>query len=85
MISRLVDEKRFYQLELANRDQNFNRVFNGGSNHRVTSPLVGVMDPMSGQTMVSDRYSSNFQRLDFNSGNTSATLTTSGVSTMLRS
>jgi hypothetical protein len=24
-ISRLVDEKRFYQLELANRDQNFNK------------------------------------------------------------
>jgi hypothetical protein len=76
-ISRLVDEKRFYQLELANRDQNFNKVFSGGAtNHRVTSPLVGVMDPMSGQTMVNDRYSSNFQRLDFNSGNTSAALTT---------
>jgi len=26
--------------------------------------------------MVNDRYSSNFQRLDFNSGNTSAALTT---------
>ena len=34
------DEKRFYQLELVNRETNFNKVFN-------TTPNVGVLNPLS--------------------------------------
>ena len=34
------DEKRFYQLELVNRETNFNKVFN-------TAPNVGVLNPLN--------------------------------------
>ncbi|RUS81521.1 hypothetical protein EGW08_010691 [Elysia chlorotica] len=37
-IKDLIDEKRFYQLELVNRETNFNKVFN-------TTPNVGVLNP----------------------------------------
>lgn len=33
------DDKKFYQLELVNRETNFNKVFN-------TSPNVGVINPL---------------------------------------
>ena len=33
------DEKRYYQMELVNRETNFNKVFN-------TAPNVGVMNPL---------------------------------------
>lgn len=36
----LVEEKKFFQMELVNRETNFNKVFN-------SSPNVGVLDPLS--------------------------------------
>lgn len=42
-IKQLIDEKRFYQLELVNRETNFNKVFN-------TTPNVGVLNPLSVST-----------------------------------
>ena len=41
----LQDEKRFYQLELVNRETNFNKVFN-------TAPNVGVLNPLAAPTKV---------------------------------
>ncbi|KAL5022301.1 hypothetical protein ScPMuIL_001456 [Solemya velum] len=38
-VKQLIDEKRFYQLELVNRETNFNKVFN-------TAPNVGVLNPL---------------------------------------
>ena len=32
-------EKRFYQLELVNREQNYNKIFNA-------NPIIGVLDPL---------------------------------------
>ncbi|XP_030644009.1 protein FAM184A [Chanos chanos] len=39
LVKKLVDDKKFYQLELVNRDSGFNKVFN-------TSPNVGVINPL---------------------------------------
>ncbi|KAL8578500.1 hypothetical protein ACOMHN_028772 [Nucella lapillus] len=39
-VKQLIDEKRFYQLELVNRETNFNKVFN-------TAPSVGVLNPLN--------------------------------------
>ncbi|XP_041368165.1 protein FAM184A-like [Gigantopelta aegis] len=39
-IKEIIDEKRFYQLELVNRETNFNKVFN-------SSPNVGVLNPLT--------------------------------------
>ncbi|ELU13817.1 hypothetical protein CAPTEDRAFT_107275 [Capitella teleta] len=39
-IQKLMDEKRHYQMELVNRETNFNKMFNG-------DPKVGVMNPLS--------------------------------------
>lgn len=39
LVKKLVDDKKFYQLELVNRETNFNKVFN-------TSPNVGVINPL---------------------------------------
>ncbi|GAA6101926.1 protein FAM184A isoform X2 [Tachysurus ichikawai] len=39
LVKKLVDDKKFYQLELVNRDTSFNKVFN-------TSPNVGVINPL---------------------------------------
>ncbi|XP_064602582.1 protein FAM184A-like [Liolophura sinensis] len=36
----LIDEKRYYQMELVNRETNFNKVFN-------SAPNVGVLNPLS--------------------------------------
>uniref|UniRef100_A0A671V2U0 Family with sequence similarity 184 member A n=1 Tax=Sparus aurata TaxID=8175 RepID=A0A671V2U0_SPAAU len=38
LVKKLVDDKKFYQLELVNRETNFNKVFNA-------SPNVGVINP----------------------------------------
>ncbi|XP_065919483.1 protein FAM184A-like isoform X2 [Dysidea avara] len=38
-LSQLMSEKRFYQLELVNREQNYNKVFNA-------NPTIGVLDPL---------------------------------------
>ncbi|XP_038046349.1 protein FAM184A-like [Patiria miniata] len=40
IMQKLVDEKRYFQLELINRETNFNKVFN-------TNPNVGVLNPFA--------------------------------------
>ena len=36
------DDKKFYQLELVNRETNFNKVFNANPNVGVINPLIKV-------------------------------------------
>lgn len=69
-IDALVKDKRFYQEELANRDRNYTKIFAGngnGLNNRVQSPLIGVYDPLSNQTVIQERYGANFKRMDLRS------------------
>ncbi|KAM5326008.1 protein FAM184A isoform 3-T3 [Glossophaga mutica] len=40
VIKKLIDDNKFYQLELVNRETNFNKVFN-------SSPTVGVINPLT--------------------------------------
>uniref|UniRef100_A0A8C0W1W0 Protein FAM184A-like protein n=1 Tax=Castor canadensis TaxID=51338 RepID=A0A8C0W1W0_CASCN len=40
VIKKLIEDNKFYQLELVNRETNFNKVFN-------TSPAVGVINPLA--------------------------------------
>lgn len=40
------DEKRYYQLELVNRETNFNKVFNNTTN-------VGVINPLANKVSLS--------------------------------
>ncbi|XP_015686493.1 protein FAM184A-like [Protobothrops mucrosquamatus] len=42
LIKKLIDDKKFYQLELVNRETNFNKVFNASPNVGVINPLVKV-------------------------------------------
>lgn len=42
MIFLLQDDKKFYQLELVNRETNFNKVFNASPNVGVINPLIKV-------------------------------------------
>ena len=41
------DEKKFFELELVNRESNYNKVFN-------TAPKIGVINPMNVKTKVGD-------------------------------
>uniref|UniRef100_A0A8C9PST1 Family with sequence similarity 184 member A n=1 Tax=Spermophilus dauricus TaxID=99837 RepID=A0A8C9PST1_SPEDA len=40
VIKKLIEDNKFYQLELVNRETNFNKVFN-------SSPTVGVINPLA--------------------------------------
>ncbi|KAG7263905.1 hypothetical protein CRUP_021224 [Coryphaenoides rupestris] len=40
LVKKLVDDKKFYQLELVNRETGFNKVFNSSANVGVINPLV---------------------------------------------
>ncbi|XP_053314907.1 protein FAM184A isoform X2 [Spea bombifrons] len=40
LIKKLIEDKKFYQLELVNRETNFNKVFNASPNVGVINPLV---------------------------------------------
>ncbi|XP_026146183.1 protein FAM184A-like isoform X1 [Carassius auratus] len=40
LVKKLVDDKKFYQLELVNRETNFNKIFNANPNVGVINPLV---------------------------------------------
>uniref|UniRef100_A0A674P4K3 Family with sequence similarity 184 member A n=1 Tax=Takifugu rubripes TaxID=31033 RepID=A0A674P4K3_TAKRU len=40
LVKKLVDDKKFYQLELVNRESNFNKVFNASPNVGVINPLI---------------------------------------------
>ncbi|XP_074846768.1 protein FAM184A isoform X3 [Carettochelys insculpta] len=48
LIKKLIDDKKFYQLELVNRETNFNKVFNA-------SPNVGVINPLVKQKKKNDK------------------------------
>ncbi len=41
----LKDEKKYFQMELMNRENNFNKMFN-------TAPNVGVINPLNANTKV---------------------------------
>lgn len=45
LLQRLEDEKKYFQMELVNRDNNFNRVFNNNVN-------VGCINPLNATTKV---------------------------------
>ncbi|RVE75487.1 hypothetical protein OJAV_G00016860 [Oryzias javanicus] len=40
LVKKLVDDKKFYQLELVNRETSFNKVFNSSANVGVINPLI---------------------------------------------
>ncbi|KAM6945352.1 protein FAM184A [Aplochiton taeniatus] len=42
LVKKLVDDKKFYQLELVNRESSFNKVFNTSANVGVINPLIKV-------------------------------------------
>uniref|UniRef100_A0A3Q3VY38 Protein FAM184A/B N-terminal domain-containing protein n=1 Tax=Mola mola TaxID=94237 RepID=A0A3Q3VY38_MOLML len=42
LVKKLVDDKKFYQLELVNRDTGFNKVFTSSANVGVINPLIKV-------------------------------------------
>uniref|UniRef100_A0A669E1Q4 Family with sequence similarity 184 member A n=1 Tax=Oreochromis niloticus TaxID=8128 RepID=A0A669E1Q4_ORENI len=44
LVKKLVDDKKFYQLELVNRETNFNKVFNASPNVGVINPLIKQKD-----------------------------------------
>ncbi|XP_038955245.1 protein FAM184A isoform X7 [Rattus norvegicus] len=46
VIKKLIEDNKFYQLELVNRETNFNKIFN-------TSPTVGVINPLAKATTAS--------------------------------
>ncbi|XP_039386943.1 protein FAM184A isoform X2 [Mauremys reevesii] len=53
LIKKLIDDKKFYQLELVNRETNFNKVFNA-------SPNVGVINPLVKQKKKNDKSTNRF-------------------------
>uniref|UniRef100_G3SDD7 Family with sequence similarity 184 member A n=1 Tax=Gorilla gorilla gorilla TaxID=9595 RepID=G3SDD7_GORGO len=52
IIKKLIEDNKFYQLELVNRETNFNRVFN-------SSPTVGVINPLAKQKKKNDKSPTN--------------------------
>lgn len=52
LVKKLVDDKKFYQLELVNRETNFNKVFNA-------SPNVGVINPLIKQKRKNEKTSTS--------------------------
>ncbi|KAG8444604.1 hypothetical protein GDO86_009677 [Hymenochirus boettgeri] len=53
LIKKLIEDKKFYQLELVNRETNFNKVFNA-------SPNVGVINPLAKQKKKNDKSTNRF-------------------------
>uniref|UniRef100_A0A8C1GAL1 Family with sequence similarity 184 member A n=1 Tax=Cyprinus carpio TaxID=7962 RepID=A0A8C1GAL1_CYPCA len=53
LVKKLVDDKKFYQLELVNRETNFNKIFN-------TNPNVGVINPLVKQKRKNDKSATRF-------------------------
>ncbi|XP_030346958.1 protein FAM184A isoform X3 [Strigops habroptila] len=45
LIKKLIEDKKFYQLELVNRETNYNKMFNASPNVGVINPLVKVVSP----------------------------------------
>ncbi|XP_006839947.1 PREDICTED: protein FAM184A isoform X2 [Chrysochloris asiatica] len=52
VIKKLIEDNKFYQLELVNRETNFNKVFN-------SSPIVGVINPLTKQKKKNDKSPTN--------------------------
>ncbi|XP_070273679.1 protein FAM184A isoform X13 [Myotis yumanensis] len=52
VIKKLIEDNKFYQLELVNRETNFNKVFN-------SSPTVGVINPLAQQKKKNDKSPTN--------------------------
>ncbi|XP_021029588.1 protein FAM184A isoform X2 [Mus caroli] len=52
VIKKLIEDNKFYQLELVNRETNFNKIFN-------TSPTVGVINPLAKQKKKNDKSAAN--------------------------
>uniref|UniRef100_A0A2K5L7A0 Family with sequence similarity 184 member A n=1 Tax=Cercocebus atys TaxID=9531 RepID=A0A2K5L7A0_CERAT len=52
IIKKLIEDNKFYQLELVNRETNFNKVFN-------SSPTVGVINPLAKQKKKNDKSPTN--------------------------
>ncbi|KAI9525756.1 hypothetical protein NQZ68_002304 [Dissostichus eleginoides] len=44
LVKKLVDDKKFYQLELVNRETGFNKVFNSSANVGVINPLIKLYE-----------------------------------------
>ncbi|KAM8809435.1 protein FAM184A [Eudromia elegans] len=53
LIKKLIEDKKFYQLELVNRETNYNKVFNA-------SPNVGVINPLVKQKKKNDKSTNRF-------------------------
>ncbi|KAM6207638.1 protein FAM184A [Sarcoramphus papa] len=53
LIKKLIEDKKFYQLELVNRETNYNKMFNA-------SPNVGVINPLVKQKKKNDKSSNRF-------------------------
>ncbi|XP_009643527.1 protein FAM184A isoform X1 [Egretta garzetta] len=53
LIKKLIDDKKFYQLELVNRETNYNKMFNA-------SPNVGVINPLVKQKKKNDKSTNRF-------------------------
>lgn len=56
-MKQLIDEKRYYQLELVNRETNFNKVFNNTTNVGVINPLANKK-PKKGEKPPVSKHSS---------------------------
>uniref|UniRef100_A0A8C6UHJ6 Family with sequence similarity 184 member A n=1 Tax=Neogobius melanostomus TaxID=47308 RepID=A0A8C6UHJ6_9GOBI len=54
LVKKLVDDKKFYQLELVNRETNFNKVFNASPNVGVINPLIKV-GPTSAVMLITEK------------------------------
>nr|XP_045014980.1 protein FAM184A isoform X3 [Jaculus jaculus] len=52
VIKKLIEDNKFYQLELVNRETNFNKIFN-------TSPTVGVINPLAKPKKKNDKSPTN--------------------------
>uniref|UniRef100_A0ABI7XPI4 Protein FAM184A/B N-terminal domain-containing protein n=1 Tax=Felis catus TaxID=9685 RepID=A0ABI7XPI4_FELCA len=52
VIKKLIEDNKFYQLELVNRETNFNKMFN-------SSPSVGVINPLTKQKKKNDKSPTN--------------------------
>uniref|UniRef100_A0A9J8CGN7 Family with sequence similarity 184 member A n=1 Tax=Cyprinus carpio carpio TaxID=630221 RepID=A0A9J8CGN7_CYPCA len=53
LVKKLVDDKKFYQLELVNRETNFNKIFSA-------NPNVGVINPLVKQKRKNDKSTTRF-------------------------
>ncbi|KAM7061928.1 protein FAM184A isoform 1-T1 [Acridotheres tristis] len=53
LIKKLIEDKKFYQLELVNRETNYNKMFNA-------SPNVGVINPLVKQKKKNDKSTNRF-------------------------